>query len=139
MNHTVIYKIILLIMCIPVAFTIHSKDIEIEGVWKLVSAYHKYEGDSARKVIPLGDNMRSYKILADGHYAVLTQDSTRNVFGANMGTYSINGNQYNENFLIHKDIQNINDSASFTFKLIDGKWSIYSADIVEVWERAVLP
>lgn len=107
----------------------------LDGVWKLVSAKHKYEKREPFTVLKLGEQFYSYKIVSNGYYSVLTQDVSRNVFGANMGTFEVEGDKYTEHFIIHKDTNSVNGKYAFTYRLENNQWFIHSDDIIEVWEK----
>ncbi|WP_416306645.1 hypothetical protein [Neptunicella sp. SCSIO 80796] len=107
----------------------------LEGVWKLVSAKHQYEGEQQWVTLDIRDSFVSYKILKDGYYSVITQDAGKKIFGAKMGRYQLADNHYSEQFIAHDQPQFIGKRHDFTYKLAGENWFIYSDDIVEQWQR----
>ncbi|MCW8834000.1 MAG: hypothetical protein OQK09_00355 [Colwellia sp.] len=127
------YKILPLMLLVTLKVT--AQEQTLEGVWELVSAQHQYEDNGPIINLKRTETFKSFKILKDGYYSILTQDPNKTIFGAHMGTYTVEHNNYSENFIVHKQADQIGKSASFTFKIEDGKWFIYSNKIVEVWQR----
>ncbi len=130
------YKILFFIV-LTASFSVHTSAQEqsLEGVWALVSAQHQYENDGPIVNLQTVKSFKSFKILKNGHYSILTQNPDKGIFGAHMGTYTVDGNEYSEHFIIHHQADEINKSAHFFFKLENNKWYIYSEKIVEVWQR----
>ncbi len=112
-----------------------AEKISLEGVWQLVSADHQYQVDGPIVKLKSSNTLKSFKIIKDGYYSILTQDPTRAIFGAHFGTYNVNGELYTESFIIHKQPTEINSSAQFKFKLEGDLWYIFSSDINEVWQK----
>lgn len=128
-----IISFILLTFITP--FQTSAQEQSLEGVWELVSAQHQYEDNGPVINLQTVKSFKSFKILKDGYYSILTQNPDKDIFGAHMGTYTVENNKYSENFIIHHQPDQINKSAHFTFKIVNNKWYIYSEKIVEVWQR----
>jgi len=129
------YKILFFAALIFISPLQATQKQSLEGVWQLVSAQHQYEDNGPIINLQTVKTFKSFKILKNGYYSILTQDPNKGIFGAHMGTYTVVDNEYKENFIIHKQADQIYKSASFTFKIENDKWFIYSEKIVEVWEK----
>jgi len=130
------YKILFFIL-LTATFSVQTSAQEqsLEGVWQLVSAQHQYEDNGPVINLHTVKSFKSFKILKNGYYSILTQNPDKDIFGAHMGTYTVENNKYSENFIIHHQADQINKSAHFTFKIVNDKWYIYSEKIVEVWQK----
>ncbi|WP_440873670.1 hypothetical protein [Thalassotalea sp. PLHSN55] len=128
-------QLVLILFSATLALKSYAHDASLEGVWQLVSAQHQYEDNGPIINLQTVPTFKSFKILKDGYYSILTQNPNKAIFGAHMGTYTVENNNYIEHFIVHHQTGEIGKSAAFTFKIEQDKWYIYSEKIVEVWQR----
>ena len=105
----------------------------VEGVWRLVSGEYKYQDMIA--TLPASQHLISYKLITKTHFAVVTQDTSQQLFMAHSGTFQIGDNEYTEKFTIHKNPKNIGKLLIFKSHMQDDKWVISSDRLKEVWEK----
>lgn len=107
----------------------------LEGAWELVSGEYT-RGDTtftlSEDTYPF---IKAYKFLSKTRWAVLTQDTSQNVFRAVTGPYRLTDDTYVEYFEIIENIESIGDSAVFEYTLEDDKWIISSDWLKEEWKR----
>jgi hypothetical protein len=104
----------------------------LEGVWKFES-----------RKLATGTNIpnlderytQSYKFISKTRFALVTQDTSQNLFWAKTGTYLINGNNYTEKVDVSSSKEQIGTSFTVNFELKSDKWIISNELGREVWVR----
>ena len=92
----------------------------IQGTWKLVSAVTVTKGDSVITYPVKGQEDEMIKVINGDHFAFFKHDlkkpGSKPVFDSGAGTYSLHGDNYNENlqYCNYREWEN----HSFNFKLV---------------------
>ncbi|MCU0645714.1 MAG: DUF4488 domain-containing protein [bacterium] len=104
----------------------------LEGVWKFES-----RDLTAGTNIPNLDERytQSYKFISKTRFALITQDTSQNLFWAKTGTYSISGNNYIENIEVSSSKKQIDTSSTLNFELKGDEWIVSNKLGREVWKR----
>jgi hypothetical protein len=104
----------------------------LEGVWKFESR----ELAAGTNIPNLDERYtQSYKFISKTRFALVTQDTSQNLFWAKTGTYLINGNNYTENVEVSSSRKQLGTSFTVTFELKGDTWIISNELGREVWKR----
>ena len=110
----------------------NEKEHSIKGVWQYVSGEYK-SGDST--VVLTNEDVNSMKVYSDTYYSINTHIKSSNDYVAHSGLYSLNGDEYTENFKISKNSEMVGKSESFKYQISGNQLEISSEWLKEVWKK----
>jgi hypothetical protein len=109
----------------------------LDGAWELVSATFGGPDRATSTVTP--PQIRSLKVLNDGHFSFITVRQDGSVVRSSAGRYSVSGNTYTETIDLSNAPGDVGTTFTFEFQVVGDEWHHRGgkADrrFDEVWRR----
>lgn len=126
-------KLSILVVLLCVSTGLSSENDNLQGVWQIVSG--EMTRNDSTITYSKSEHFDAIMFIGKTHWTVIGQDTKKGMFWAFGGTYTVDGDVFNQIVLFTKNRKSIGNKLVYKFKIEKDLWTIKGKNIHKVWKR----